>query len=60
MLKMSLLPASALPAIAVDDSEVVGSSNGNEKKLAKSDFTKPMRKAEKLSFLILNARRAFT
>ena len=60
MLKTSPQPAGALPATAVDDSEVVGSSGGNEGKSAKSDFTKPVRRAEKPSFLTPDARRAFT
>ena len=60
MLKTSPQPAGALPATAVDDSEVVGSSGGNERKSAKSDFTKPVRGAEEPSFLTPDARRAFT
>ena len=60
MLKTSPQPAGALPATAVDDSEVVGSSGGNEGKSAKSDFTKPVREAEEPSFLALDARQAFT
>ena len=60
MLKTSPQPAVALAATAVDDSEVVGSSGRNEGKSAKSDFTKPMRGAEELSFLTPDARRAFT
>ena len=60
MLKTSPQPADALPATAVDDSEVVGSSGGNEGKSAKSDFTKPVRGAEEPSFLTPDARRAFT
>ena len=60
MLKTSLQPASILPATAVDDSEVIRNSVGNEGKLAKSDFTKPVRKVEKHSFLTLDTRQAFT
>ena len=60
MLKTSFQPADALPATAVDDSEVVGSSDGNEGKLAKSDFTKSVRGAEESSFLTPDARRTFT
>ena len=60
MLKTSLQPAGALLATAVDDSEVVGSSGRNEGKLVKSDFTKPVRKAEEPSFLTPDARRAVT
>ena len=60
ILKTSPQPAGALPATAVDDSEVIGSSGGNEGKSAKSDFTKPVRGAEEPSFLTPNARRAFT
>ena len=60
MLKTNLLPAGTLPVTAVDDSEVVGSSGGNEGKSAKSDFTKPVRGAEEPSFLTPDARRAFT
>ena len=60
MLKTSPQPAGALPATAVDDSEVVGSSGGNEGKSAKSDFTKPVRRAEEPSFLTPDTRLAFT
>ena len=60
MLKTSPQPAGALPATAVDDSEVVGSSGGNEGKSAKSDFTKPVRRVEEPSFLTPNTRQAFT
>ena len=60
MLKTSPQPAGALLATVVDDSEVVGSSGGNEGKLAKSDFTKPVRRVEELSFLTPDARQAFT
>ena len=60
MLKTSPQPAGALPATTVDNSEVVGSSGRNEGKSAKSDFTKPVRRAEEPSFLTPDARRAFT
>ena len=60
MLKTSPQSAGTLPATAVDNSEVIGSSGGNEGKSAKSDFIKPVRRAEKPSFLTLDARRAFT
>ena len=60
MLKTSPHPAGALPATAVDDSEVIGNSGGNEGKSVKSDFTKPVRGAEKLCFLTPDPRRAFT
>ena len=60
MLKTSPQPAGALPATTVDDSEVIGSSGRNKGKSAKSDFTKPMRRAEEPSFLTPDARRAFT
>ena len=59
MLKTRSQPAGALPATAVDNSEIVGNSSGNEKKSAKSDFTKPMRRVEEPSFLTPNARRVF-
>ena len=42
MLKTSPQPAAALPATAVDNSEVIESSGRNEEKSAKSDFTKPV------------------
>ena len=60
MLKTSAKPAGVLPAIGVDNKKVFGSSGGNKKKSAKSNFTKPMRGAEELSFLTLDTRRAFT
>ena len=59
ILKTGSQPAGTLPAIAVDNSEVIGSSGRNERKSAKSDFTKPMRKAEEPSFLTPDARWAF-
>ena len=60
MLKMSSQPACTLPAIDIDNSKVVGSSGKNDKKLAKSDFSKLMHRAEEPSFLTSEARRAFT
>ena len=60
MLKISFQPGGALPATNVDNSEVIGSSSGNNRKLAKSNFLKPVRKAEEPSFLTLDARQAFT
>ena len=56
MLKMNSELADALPATAIDNSKVIGSSGGNEGKLAKSDFTKSVRRAEEPSFLTPNAR----
>ena len=60
MLKTNPQPAGALPGAGVDDSKVVGSSGGNNRKSAKSDFTKPMRIAEESNFLTLDAGQAFT
>ena len=60
MLKTSPQPSDALPATAVDNNKVVGSSGGDKRKLAKSNFTKPVRGAEEPSFLTPNARQAFT
>ena len=60
MLKTSPKPTGALSATGIEDSKDVGSSGGNKRKLAKSDFTKPVHRAEKHSFLTSNARRAFT
>ena len=59
ILKMSAQPASTLPATGINDSKVVGSSGGNDRKSAKSDFTKPVRRAKKPSFLTFNSRRVF-
>ena len=56
MLKTSSQPAGTLLATGIDNSKVVGNSRENDKKLAKSDFTKPMRRAEKSSFLTPNAK----
>ena len=60
MLKTSFQLVGILPATGVDDSEVIGNSGGNNEKPAKSGFIKPMRKAEKPSFLTSNTRQAFT
>ena len=60
MLKTSPKPTGAWPATGVEDSKDIGSSGGNKRKLAKSDFTKPVHRAEKPSFLTFNTRRAFT
>ena len=60
MLKTSPQPADTLSATGVDDRKVVRSSGRNKGKLAKSDFTKPVRRAEEPSFLTPNIRRAFT
>ena len=59
MLITSSQQVCALPAIGIDDSEVVGSSGRNDEKSAKSDFTKPVHRAEEPSFLTPNARQAF-
>ena len=56
MLKTSPQQAGVLPATAVDDSEVIENSGENKGKLAKSDFTKPVRGAEELSFPTPNTR----
>ena len=60
MLKTSLKPTDTLSATAIDDSKVDESSGGNEGKLAKSDFTKPVRGAEEPSFLTPKTREGFT
>ena len=60
MLKMSPQPVSALPATAVDNNEVIGSSGRNEGKSAISDFTKPVYGVQEPSFLTPDTRRAFT
>ena len=59
ILKTSPQPASALPATGVNNSEVIRSSDGNDRKLAKSDFSKPVYKTEEPSFLTPDARRVF-
>ena len=60
MLKTSPQLAITLPAIGVDNSEVVRSSGRNDRKLAKSDFIKLVRGAEEPGFLTSDARQAFT
>ena len=60
ILKTSPQPAGVLLTTAIDNSEVIGSSSGNERKSAKSNFTKLVHGVEKPSFLTFNARRAFT
>ena len=59
MLKTSFQLAGVLPATGVDDREVIGSGGGNDRKLAKSDFTKSVRGVEEPSFLTPDARQAF-
>ena len=56
MLKMSRQLAGTLPVTSVNDSKVVRSSDRNDKKLAKSNFTKPVHRAEEPSFFAPNAR----
>ena len=60
MLKTSSQPASTLPTTNIDNSKVIGSSARNGRKSVKSDFTKPMRRAEEPSFLTPKARQAFS
>ena len=60
ILKTSPQLAGTLLAISINNSKFVGSSSENNEKLAKSDFTKPVHRVEKLSFLILNTRHIFT
>ena len=60
MLKTSPQPAGTLPTTGVNDSKVVDNSGENDRKSAKSNFTKPLHRAEKPSFLTSNARQAFT
>ena len=60
MLKISSQPAGILPATGFDNSKIVSSSSRNNRKLAKSDFIKPVRKAEEPSFLAPDIRQAFT
>ena len=56
MLKVNLQPASTLPVTGVNNSIIVGSSSRNNKKSAKSDFTKPVRRVEEPCFLTLDVR----
>ena len=60
MLKTSLLLTGILPTTGIDDSKVVRSRGRNDKKSAKSDFSKPLHKVEEPSFLTLDTRRVFT
>ena len=60
ILKMSPQLAGVFLATGADDSKVVRSSGRNKRNLAKSDFTKPVYRAKKPSFLTSDARRAFT
>ena len=60
MLKTSSQPAGTLSVTGVNDSKVIRSSDRNDGKSAKSDFTKPVRKVEEPSFLTLDVRQAFT
>ena len=53
-------PTGALPDTGVDNNEIVSSNGRNNEKSPKSDFTKPMHKAEKSNFLSLDAKQAFT
>ena len=57
---MSLKLVDTLSATGVDNSKIVDSSGGKNRKLDNSDFTKPMRRAEEPSFLTPNTRLAFT
>ena len=57
---MSPHQTSTLLVNGIDDSKFVDSSGGNNRKLAKSDFTKPVQEAEVPSFLTLDARQTFT
>ena len=50
----------ALLATGVDNSEVVGNTEGNNGKLAKFIFTKPKCGVEEPSSIISNARQVFT
>ena len=56
ILKTSPQLADTLLVTDVDDSKVVSSSGRNNKKSAKSDFTKPMYRAKEPSFLIPDTR----
>ena len=56
MLKTTSQLAGTLPATGVKNSKVVGCNGRNDRKSAKSDFTKPMHRVEKPSFLTPNAK----
>ena len=60
MLKISPQLAGTVLATDVDNSKVVGSSSRNNRKSAKSGFTKLVYGVEELSFLTPNARQVFT
>ena len=60
ILKISPQPSSVLPAIRIDNRKVISSSGENDRKSAKSDFTKPVQRVEKPSFLTSDARQVFT
>ena len=60
MLKTNPQPASDLRATNINNSEVIESSGKNERKSAKFDFTKPVRREKEPSFLTPDTRRAFT
>ena len=52
---MGSQPIITLAVIGIDNSNVIGSSDGNDRKLVKSNFTKPIYRIEKPSFLTFNA-----
>ena len=60
MLKTSTQLASALLATSVDNSKVVGSSARNDKKSAKSNFTKLVCRVEEFDFLSSDTSQVFT
>ena len=60
ILKIRLQLTSALPVTGIDKSKIVGSSSENDEKSTESDFTKPLQRAEELSFLTLNTRQVCT
>ena len=60
MLKTSLQLAGALSATSIDNSNIIDNSIKNNKKSAKSNFTKPVHRAEEPSFLTSDARQVFT
>ena len=60
MLKTSSQLAGTLSATSIHDSKIVGNSGKNNKKSAKSDFTKPVHRVEEPSFLASETRQVFT
>ena len=56
ILKSSSQQATALPATGSNNSEVVSNNDRKSGKLVKSDFIKHVRRAEKPTFLTLDAR----